>query len=35
MLSSSQLVSVAVLGFSAAMYFRLARAAGITGAARG
>jgi len=33
-LSSSQLVSIAVFVFSAVMYFRLARRAGITGAAR-
>ena len=34
-LSSSQLVSIAVFTFSAAMYFRLARKAGIRGAADG
>ena len=35
LLSSSQLVSITVFAFSAAMYFRLARKAGITGAAQG
>jgi phosphatidylglycerol:prolipoprotein diacylglycerol transferase len=34
-LSSSQIVSILVFAFSAVMYFRLARKAGITGAAQG